>query len=59
MAATSFINKIIMEQYTKYLKDKKVIFGLVVVAAILFNGIKGCGSCDEVKASCDAPAITE
>ena len=48
-----------MEQYTKYLKDKKVIFGLVVVAAILFNGIKGCGSCDEAKASCDAPAITE
>lgn len=41
-----------MEQYTKYLKDKKVIFGLVVVAAILFNAIKGCGSCEE-KASCE------
>ena len=43
-----------MEQYTKYLKDKKVIFGLVVVAAILFNAIKGCGSCgEEEKTSCE------
>jgi hypothetical protein len=42
-----------MEQYTKYLKDKKVIFGLVVVVAILFNTIKGCGSCEE-KSSCDS-----
>jgi hypothetical protein len=42
-----------MEQYTKYLKDKKVIFGLIVVALILFNAIKGCGSCGEEKTSCE------
>lgn len=34
-----------MEQYTKYLKDKKVIFGLIVAVLILFNAIKGCGTC--------------
>jgi hypothetical protein len=42
-----------MEQYTKYLKDKKVIFGLIVIALILFNGIKGCGSCGEKTTSCE------
>ena len=36
-----------MEQYTKYLKDKKVIFGLIVAVLILFNAIKGCGSCGD------------
>ena len=36
-----------MEQYTKYLKDKKVIFGLIVVVLIVFNAIKGCGSCGD------------
>jgi hypothetical protein len=41
-----------MEKYTKYLKDKKVIFGLVVLALILFNAIKGCGSCEE-KVACE------
>tara|TARA_B100001093_G_scaffold51512_1_gene43750 strand:- start:3446 stop:3577 length:132 start_codon:yes stop_codon:yes gene_type:complete len=40
-----------MEKYTKYLKDKKVIIGLVIVGLIILNSIfgGGCGS----EAACD------
>tara|TARA_Y100000114_G_C11614942_1_gene256911 strand:- start:274 stop:405 length:132 start_codon:yes stop_codon:yes gene_type:complete len=42
-----------MEKYTKYLKNKKVIFGLVVLGLIILNAIFG-GGCGE--AACDIPA---
>ena len=36
-----------MEKYISLLKNKKVLFGLIVVVLILLNAIKGCGSCDD------------
>ena len=33
-----------MEKYIELLKNKKVLFGLIVVVLILLNAIKGCGS---------------
>tara|TARA_Y100000004_G_C8750871_1_gene342333 strand:+ start:249 stop:377 length:129 start_codon:yes stop_codon:yes gene_type:complete len=41
-----------MEKYTKYLKDRKVQVGLVIVGLIILNAIfGGCGA-----ESCDIPA---
>jgi len=36
-----------MEKYIELLKNKKVLFGLIVVVLILLNAIKGCGSCGD------------
>ena len=38
-----------MEKYITLLKNKKVLFGLIVVVLILLNAIRGCGSCDDYK----------
>jgi hypothetical protein len=44
-----------MEKYTKYLKDKKVVIGLIVLGLIILNAIFGGGGCCG-EAACDIPA---
>jgi len=40
-----------MEKYTKYLKDRKVQVGLVIVGLIILNAIFGGGGAE----ACDIP----
>lgn len=43
-----------MEKYIKYLKDKKVIFGLIVVVLLILNSCKTCGvDCDHDHHECE------
>jgi hypothetical protein len=47
-----------MEQYTKYLKKKRVIIGLVIVALIILNSLFGGKCTDGDDHSCEKETAT-
>ena len=47
-----------MEKYTKYLKNKKVIFGLVIVGLIILNALFG-KDCQDKESCSDEQATIQ